>query len=218
MWCVYKIWLPTINVLAFKFNNFYGIVIIKLHLQRRRLRVTFITFHSSNGTSHCISRNQLSTTDRNNYAKSICVVNWLYIALMAMSVKPVWLASNWLLHLHQLITRQINWRLTILQKANYGHIYLPVRNLLHPVQCLSRYLHNKAFNTIHTVRTAINFHISLEQYEIGMSITIALLQYNIITQQINMRTEPWLSDGECWLVHKTRQASTACWQQTQTRS
>ena len=48
--------------------------------------------------------------------------------------------------------------------ASYGHLSLPVNNLLQPIQRLSRHLNNKAFNTIHaSVRTAINIHISFEQ-------------------------------------------------------
>ena len=53
------------------------------------------------------------------------------------------------LKLHQLKTRRTNRRLTILHKAIYGHLSLPVNNLLQPVQRLSRHLNNKAFNTIH---------------------------------------------------------------------
>ena len=53
------------------------------------------------------------------------------------------------LQLHQLKTRRTNRRLTILHKAFYEHLSLPVNNLLQPVQRLSKHLNNKAFNTIH---------------------------------------------------------------------
>ena len=61
------------------------------------------------------------------------------------------------LHLQQLITRRTNRRLTILHKAIYGHLSLPVNNLLQPVQRLSKHLNNKAFNTIHASKNCYKY-------------------------------------------------------------
>ena len=61
------------------------------------------------------------------------------------------------LHLHQLKNRRTNRRLTILHKAIYGHLSLPVNNLLHPVQRLSRHLNTKAFNTIHASKNCYKY-------------------------------------------------------------
>ena len=61
------------------------------------------------------------------------------------------------LHLQQLITIRTNRRLTILHKAFYGHIALPVNNLLQPLQRLSRHLNNKAFNTIHASKNCYKY-------------------------------------------------------------
>ena len=60
------------------------------------------------------------------------------------------------LHL-QLITRRTNRRLTILHKAIYGHLSLPANNLLQPIQCLSRHLNIKAFNTIHASKNCYKY-------------------------------------------------------------
>ena len=58
--------------------------------------------------------------------------------------------SEMLKQLHlQLITRRTNRRLTILHKAIYGHLSLPVNNLLQPVQRISKHLDIEAFNTTH---------------------------------------------------------------------
>ena len=59
--------------------------------------------------------------------------------------------------LHQLKTRRTKRRLTILHKAIYGHLSLPVNNLLQPVQRLSRHLNNKAFNTIHASKNCYKY-------------------------------------------------------------
>ena len=61
------------------------------------------------------------------------------------------------LHLQQLITRRTNRRLTILHKAIYGHLSLPVNNLLQPVRRLSRHLNNKTFNTIHACKNCYKY-------------------------------------------------------------
>ena len=61
------------------------------------------------------------------------------------------------LKLHQLKTRRTNRRLTILHKAIYGHLSLPVNNLLQPVQRLSRHLNNKAFKTIHASKNCYKY-------------------------------------------------------------
>ena len=61
------------------------------------------------------------------------------------------------LHLKQQITRRTNRRLTILHKAIYGHLSLPVNNLFQPVQRLSRDLSNKAFNTIHVSKNCYKY-------------------------------------------------------------
>ena len=61
------------------------------------------------------------------------------------------------LHIKQLITRRTNRRLTILHKAIYRHLSLPVNNLLQPVQRLSRHLNNKAFNTIHASKNCYKY-------------------------------------------------------------
>ena len=61
------------------------------------------------------------------------------------------------LHLQQLITRRTNRRLTILHKAIYGHLSLPVNNLLQPVQRLSRHLNNKAFSPIHASKNCYKY-------------------------------------------------------------
>ena len=61
------------------------------------------------------------------------------------------------LQLHQLKTRRTNRRLTIVHKAIYGHLSLPINNLLQPVQRLSRHLNNKAFNTIHDSKNCYKY-------------------------------------------------------------
>ena len=61
------------------------------------------------------------------------------------------------LHLHQLKTRRTNRRLTILHKAIYGHLSLPVNNILQPVQRLSRHLNTKALNTIHASKNCYKY-------------------------------------------------------------
>ena len=61
------------------------------------------------------------------------------------------------LHLQQLVTRRTNRRLTILNKAIYGHLSLPVNNLLQPVQRLSRHLNNKPFNITHVSKNCYTF-------------------------------------------------------------
>ena len=43
------------------------------------------------------------------------------------------------LHLQHLITRRTNRRLTIFHEAIYGHLFLPVNNLLQPVQRLKAF-------------------------------------------------------------------------------
>ena len=63
------------------------------------------------------------------------------------------------LHLEQLTTRRTNRRLTIFHKAIHSHIFLPVGNLLQPVQRHSRHLNTKAFNTIHTSKNCSNLFL-----------------------------------------------------------
>ena len=53
------------------------------------------------------------------------------------------------LQLHQLKTRRTNRHFTILYKAIYGHLSLPVNNLLQPVQRLSRHLNNSIQHYLH---------------------------------------------------------------------